>query len=174
MENSIGLYRDDGLGVLRNRSGTQSDSTRKEIIKIFKECGLNIVIRVNLTVVNFLDVTFNIRKGTYMPYMKPNDSPVYINAQSDHPPSIKASLTKSISRRLSTISCDQATFDKSTKVYQEALQKSGFKEKLEFQNTTDSTPEEQARHHNRKRKIIWFNPPFSESIKSNVGRFLNF
>ena len=174
VENNIGLYRDDGLGVLRNCTGRQSDLTRKKIIKIFKDNGLNIVIRVNQNVVNFLDVTFDLQKGTYMPYMKPKNSPAYINALSNHPPSIKTSLIKSISKRLSTISYDLETFEKSTKAYQEALTKSGFKEKLEFQNSIETRPEEQTRRKNRKRKIIWFNPPYSESVKSNIGRqFLN-
>ena len=38
--NYAGLYRDDGLGILRNLSGSQFEKVRKEIIKIFKKCGL--------------------------------------------------------------------------------------------------------------------------------------
>ena len=33
---SAGLYRDDGLGILRNLSGPEVDRIRKRIIKIFK------------------------------------------------------------------------------------------------------------------------------------------
>ena len=36
----FGLYRDDGLGILRNTSGPEVDRKRKIIIKIFKECEL--------------------------------------------------------------------------------------------------------------------------------------
>ena len=34
---SAGLYRDDGLGILRNLSGPEVDRIRKRIIKIFKD-----------------------------------------------------------------------------------------------------------------------------------------
>ena len=35
-QNDVGLYRDDGLGILRNLSGPQIERVRKEIITIFK------------------------------------------------------------------------------------------------------------------------------------------
>ena len=35
-QNDVGLYRDDGLGILRNLSGPQIERVRKEIIKISK------------------------------------------------------------------------------------------------------------------------------------------
>ena len=37
----FGLYRDDGLGSLRNTVGPEADRKRKSIIRIFKECGLS-------------------------------------------------------------------------------------------------------------------------------------
>ena len=52
----FGLYRDDGLGILRNTSGSEADRKRKSIIQIFKECGLSITCEVNKKVVDFLDV----------------------------------------------------------------------------------------------------------------------
>ena len=33
----FGLYRDDGLGVLRNYSGPTSRKKRKKIVKVFKD-----------------------------------------------------------------------------------------------------------------------------------------
>ena len=36
-KNSIGLYRDDGLGLFYNLSGPQIEQRKKKIIKIFKE-----------------------------------------------------------------------------------------------------------------------------------------
>ena len=55
---NAGLYRDDGLGMLRNLSGPEVERIRKRIIKIFKNCGLNITIKMNLKTVDFLDVRF--------------------------------------------------------------------------------------------------------------------
>ena len=53
---NFGLYRDDGLGILRNTSGPKADRKPKNIIKIFKECGLSITCEVNKKIVDFLDV----------------------------------------------------------------------------------------------------------------------
>ena len=44
----LGLYRDDGLAVLRNKSGPEMERTRKNIIKAFKEIELNITAETNL------------------------------------------------------------------------------------------------------------------------------
>ena len=56
----FGLYRDDGLGILRNTSGPEADRKWKSIIKIFKECGLCITGKVNKKIVDLLDFQFNL------------------------------------------------------------------------------------------------------------------
>ena len=43
---------------------------RKDIIRIFKQIGFKIEIKTNLKEVDFLDVTFDLRKETYRPYKK--------------------------------------------------------------------------------------------------------
>ena len=80
----MGLYRDDGLIVLNNKNGQQTDRTRKKIVKIFKDTDFSIDITPNLVEVNFLDVTFNLLNETYRPYRKPNDELKYINVSSNH------------------------------------------------------------------------------------------
>ena len=42
----FGLYRDDRLGILRNISKPEADQKHKNIMKIFKECGLSITCEV--------------------------------------------------------------------------------------------------------------------------------
>ena len=54
---------------------------RKRIIKIFKDCRLNIAIKMNLKTVDFLDVRFDLVNNTYQPYSKPNNEPVYFHKQ---------------------------------------------------------------------------------------------
>ena len=66
-EENIGVYRDDGLAVLKNLSGPQTDRARKDLVRIFQENGLKITVETNLSRVDFLDVTFNLIKGTYYP-----------------------------------------------------------------------------------------------------------
>ena len=34
----IGLYRDDGLGIMKKMSESEIEQKRKQIIKIFKDC----------------------------------------------------------------------------------------------------------------------------------------
>ena len=71
---NIGLYRDDGLAVVENANGPMMDRIRKDIIKTFKEENLTITIDTNLSVTEFLDVSFDLVSGKYFPYRKPNDN----------------------------------------------------------------------------------------------------
>ena len=81
----VGLYRDDDLAIVRNLSGPEIERKRKAIIKLFKECCLNITIKTNLKIVNFLDVKINLDTGTYRPYRKPDNKLAYNNRKSNHP-----------------------------------------------------------------------------------------
>ena len=98
---NVGLYCDDGLGVLRNLSGPKTERLRKRITKIVKDCRLNIIIKMNWKTVDFLDVRFDLVNNTYEPYRKPNNGPVYIHKQSNHPPNITKELIKLINKRIS-------------------------------------------------------------------------
>ena len=123
----------DGLACLHKISGPASDKIRKDIIKTFREnFGLKITITTNLKTVNFLDVTFSLCTGKYQPYKKPNDTPTYINVNSNHPPNIIKALPNSISQRVSNISSDKATFNNAVLSYNDALSASGYKENLAY------------------------------------------
>ena len=167
--NNLGLYRDDGLACLHGISGPASDRIRKEFEALFKEkFGLRITIASNLKSVNFLDVTFNLTTGKYQPYKKPNDHPVYINTKSNHPPNIIKVLPESISRRISDISSNEQIFDTAAPYYNDALSASGYNEKITYKS--DVTPTDKG----RKRNIIWFNPPYSMNVTTNIAKcFLN-
>ena len=163
-KSDIGLYRDDGLAVFKNTSGPQNERIKKKFQKIFKDKGLDIVIECNKKVVNYLDVTFNLEDGSHRPFRKPDDETSYINVHSDHPPSIIKQLPLSIERRLSTISSSEEVFDQSKGYYQEALRKGGHTHELKY-----NPPEARGRR-NRARKVIWYNPPYSKTVKTNIGR----
>ena len=94
----FGLYRDDRLGCFENTSGPDSERIKKKIIEIFKSNGLNITVECNLIVTDFLDVTFDLKSGTYYPYRKPNNELLYINKHSNHPPSIIKQIPSMISK----------------------------------------------------------------------------
>ena len=136
---NIGLYRDDGLAIFKNISGPQADRTRKDITRRFKTYGLNITIQTNMKIVNYLDVTFDLTKGTYCPYRKPNDEPQYINTKSNHPPNIIKQLPASINRRISANSCNEHEFNKAKPIYETALKASGFETLILQQRQSTST-----------------------------------
>ena len=90
-----------------------------------------------MKVVNFLDVTLNLADGTYRPYRKPNDTPVYVHSQSNHPPTIIKQIPKAISRRLTDISSNQDAFREAAPLYNSALRNSGYAEGLEYLEERD-------------------------------------
>ena len=104
---NVGLYRDDGLGILRTSSGPEIERKRKQIIQIFKSCGLNITVKTNSKTADFLDVRLDLVNNTYQPYRKPNSETININKQSNHPPNILKELPKSVNKRIADISCNQ-------------------------------------------------------------------
>ena len=164
----VGLYRDDDLAIVRNLSGSEIERKRKAIIKLFKECCLNITIKTNLKIVNFLDVKINLDTGTYRPYRKPDNKLAYINRKSNHPPTMIKEVPKAIAKRISDISSSELVFNHSIPIYSDALRKCGFHDNITFIPKATNT-----KVNNKKTckcKIIWFNPPYCLSVKTNVGR----
>ena len=104
--------------------------------------------------------------GTYRPYRKPDDETNYIHAESDHPPSILKQLPTAVERRISDLSANEQIFLQSKDHYQDALTKSGHKHQLKYNPSNPSN----ANRRKRGRKIIWFNPPFSRSVVTDVGK----
>ena len=130
---NIGLYRDDGLAVFRNVSGAHCEKIKKEFQKLFRQHGLKLIIKCNLKIVDFLDVTLNLTDSIYKPYHKPNDEICYIHKESNQPPSITKQLPISIERRLSL---NEKVFNELVPIYQKAFDKSGYKHQLTFQKTS--------------------------------------
>ena len=96
---------------------------------------------------------------------------MYINKNSNHPPTVLRQLAKSVSKRIriSETSSNEQVFKESIPIYKEALKKSGFQEKLEYvREEVDKHGKEEKKM--RKQKIIWFNPPYSNNVKSNGGK----
>ena len=127
------------------------------IAAVLKSHGLSTTIEANHKVVDFLDVIFNLDEGSFKPYTKPNSTPLYVHSQSNHPPSIIKNIPVNVNKRLSSISSDEKMFNSAAPLYQEALEKSGYSYKLKFDPNAGKSPKKNPK--NRKRKIIWFNPP---------------
>ena len=93
----------------------------------------------------------------------------YVRKDSNHPPSITKNIPESINRRLSNISSNQNIFEDATNVYQEALDKSGYDYKLNF-NPRKSNNNQGANKRKRIGNVTWFNPPFSGNVATNIGK----
>ena len=116
IKNSIGFYRDDGLSVFKNKSGTQLERIKKNLQKTFKAFGLEIVAESNLRIVNYLDVTMNLNNCSFKPYHKADDIIQYITKESNHPSIIKY-LPASIEKRLSNNLFNEKTFKEAAIYY---------------------------------------------------------
>ena len=162
--NKAGLYRDDGLCCFQKLSGPQLERTKKTICELFRSHGLDITIESNLVATEFLDVMLDLKRDKYYPFRKPNSNPRYIHVQSNHPPNIIKQIPAMISKRISNNSSDKTEFDRAAPEYNKALTDSGYKEKLTFNDKSGN------KKRNRKRNRIWFNPPFSLNVKTNIGK----
>ena len=164
---NVGLYRDDGLATC-TKTPKQVEAIKKEMCKIFKRNSLQITIEANKKVVDFLDITLDLRAEIYKPYKKPNSNLTYIHKQSNHPPSIIKNLPKSINKRLSTNSKNAQIFNEACPAYTEALKKNGYNTNLQFDKTCTNRSSE--KNKTRKRNITWFNPPFKMNVATNVAK----
>ena len=166
LKENIGLYRDDGLSVFKNQTGHQNDKVRKELIRMFQDHHLKLEIKCNLKSVDYLDITFDLTTGTYKPFNKMNNNPRYINANSNHPPSIVRDIPESVSKRITTNSCNENIFNAAAPFYNDILKNCGYINKIKYSPDASS----RSRNKNRPRNIIWYNPPFSKNVKTNVAK----
>ena len=113
--------------------------------------------------VDFLDVTLNLTDSTCKPYHKPNNEVFYIHKASNFNKETTISLYWN---KTSKISSNEKVFNESVSIYQEALDKSGYNHKLKFQKASINNTQ----HRQRKTNIIWFNPLFTKSVVTKIGK----
>ena len=198
------------------------------------------MVKCNLKLVDYLDVTLNLSDGSYKPFHKPNSEINYIHRESNHTSSIIKQSPLSVESRLPKLSSDENVFIQATSVYQESLIRAGYNHKLSYNNndeynsnnntnnnenkvkfnsndnrgkdsndnnynsisnynsiniknkvnttttTTTTTTATTTNNNNninsndnnnprtskeRKRNILWFNPPFSNNVATKIGRY---
>ena len=84
----------------------------------------------NHKIVNFWDTTFNLPQTSFQTYPKPNEDPWFISSRSNHPPLITNERRSAISKRISPLSFDCASFESAYPLYEKALKRSYFNAKL--------------------------------------------
>ena len=164
-KSSIGLYRDDGLCAVRG-SGRQLDVMRKKLESIFKKNGFGIKVELGMKSVNFLDITFHLESGKYEPFRKDPLPPIYVHNQSNHPRIIKKNLPKGIEKRVSSLCSDEDTFNRHKGLYEGALKEAGYNYQMQYSRP----PEKKTTNKKRWPVHIYFNPPFSMNVRTDVGR----
>ena len=135
---------------------------------MFKNKALDIIKTCNMKIVHYLDVTLNLNDGSYRPYKKPNEETNYIHVNSNNPPSILKQLPMSIEKRLSSLSSSKEIFEEAAPYYEQCLSNCGYKQKLNYR---DPTSPNIITKRKRQRNILWFNPPYSKTVKTKIGKF---
>ena len=164
LKQTTGLYRDDGLAYCTD-TPQNIERLKKKLCAIFKKNNLKITIEANKKTVNYLDITLNLTHNTHKPYTKPNNNILYVNKNSNHPPSITKNLPENINKRLTNLSSTQKEFDETKLPYQTALKSSGYNYILTYK-PTPNTPHKRV----RRRNITWYNPPYSTNVQTNLGQ----
>ena len=163
-KNTIGLYRDDGLMVTPKQSGYKSEKLKQQLHKFAKTIGLGVEIEGPMKRTDFLDISLDLHKETYAPFRKENDEIKYVRKDSNHPRTVTKQIPNMIGKRISKRSANKEEFDKASNDYNMALKKSGYHEKIQYND------ERKTKKRNRRRKTIWFNPPFCLTVKTNLAR----
>lgn len=69
--------------------------------------------------------------------------------------------------RLNSLSCTKEAFDEAVGTYNFALKKSGYNHILKYGDKSNG-PKKSKR--NRRRRCIYYNPPYCQSVKNNIGK----
>ena len=94
---------------------------------------------------------------------------MYIDINPNRPANIKKQIPKSTSKRICELSSKKEIFNNNIRTYNDALKRCEFQEKLDFVPEVPSDPHVNQRR-KRKHKIIWFNPPYSKNVRTNIGK----
>lgn len=73
-----------------------------------------------------------------------------------------------VSKRINDRSSNREEFEKVAQEYNNALKRSGHKEKIVYTEKSAINHEEKKK--NRRRNITWYNPPYCESVATKVGK----
>ena len=118
-------------------------------MQLFKGIGFLIDIETNLKIVNFFDVTFNLKVVHSNPIKNQMIHGYIYKKNSNHQPQIIKQLPKIISDRLSKNSSNEEVFNESKGEYENALKQSGYNNiNLKYQPLITSNTK-QKRHRNK-------------------------
>ena len=65
---------------------------------------------------------------------------------------------------LSDLSCNEEEFKKAKPIHENALKEGGYKLEMKYEKS------ERLNNRSRQCNITWFNPPYSQNVKINIGK----
>ena len=101
--------------------------------------------------------------GTYRPFHKPDEETTYIHAKFDHPLQNIKEIPRFIEKRLPHLSSTKEIFENSKDYYEQRLWQCRYNGKLNYTEENSKINQK-----SRKRNILWFNPLYSKSVKTNI------
>ena len=161
---NAGLYRDDLLSV-SSLGARQVEKVGQQMREIFRRHGLGLKVEANMQATDFLDVFLDLKAGTHRAWVKPEQVIHYVHRESNHPAHVLKNIPIEVQRRLTLLSSNNAMFEAAKAPFQDALVRAGYDHQLVFTPTNQPS-----RRRRRRRNILWFNPPFCKSVKTNLGR----
>ena len=114
---------------------TKGDQNQKAVQSIFRENELKITIQWNLEILDYSDVTFNLKDSPYCRFSKTNKKINYLHKQSNYPSTIIKQFPLSVERVLSKLSLHEKIFNDSIPIRLEALKKSRLQPKINIPET---------------------------------------
>ena len=157
------LYRDDGMAAVMGGK-QEMEKWKKKLYSLFQGLDLRITVEGGSKVIDFLDVIFDLDKGSYCPYVKPNTTTKYVSIESSHPDAVLKTIPSGVAKRLSTNSSSKAEFENHTHHFKEAMIAAGHQTPLEYTEEEGCSKKKK-----RKRNEIYFNPPWSSNVTTNIA-----
>ena len=157
------LYRDDGMAAVMGGK-QEMERWKKKLYSLFQGLDLRITVEGGSKVIDFLDVIFDLDKGSYCPYVKPNTTTKYVSIESSHPDAVLKTIPSGVAKRLSTNSSSKAEFENQTHHFKEAMIAAGHQTPLEYTEEEGCSKKKK-----RKRNEIYFNPPWSSNVTTNIA-----
>ena len=163
---SVGLYHDDSLAIIRG-GPCECKRMAKKLHKLFEKEQLGIKTEIGNTGTDFLNLYLDLKNDCYRQWKKPNNQPIYVHKDSNHPPTCIKQIPLMIENMITRNCSSKEEFDKVKDEYQVSLKNSGYNHILNY------NPKVNKKKRSRKRVVTWFNPPWNDNVKTNLAeRFL--
>ena len=165
----VGLYRDDGLAIVRGGS-SEGERISKKLFKLFEKEELKITTEYGKTGTDYLNLYLDLKNDCYRQWKKPNNNPIYVNKNSSHPPNCLKQIPIGIEKMITRNCSSEDELNKVINEYQPSIDSSGYTHILKYNPEAKQCKKKRS----RKRVVTWFNPPWSNSVKTNLAeRFLS-